>query len=67
MGNQNQKPFVFDTELRLIVLTGITARSLAELRQALVKVPGTSIFFHTHQEYPAHNFQKSTYYNDFAI
>lgn len=67
MKNQNQKAFVFDTELRLIALTGITARSLVELRQALAKVPESSIFFHTHQKYLAHNFQKLTYYNDFSI
>ena len=67
MGNQNRKSFIFDTELRLVVLTGVKARSLAELRGALAKVPGASIFFHTHQKYLAHNFQKPVYYNDFAI
>ena len=67
MGTANQKSFIFDTELRLVVLTGIKARGLAELRQALAKVPGSSIFFHTHQEYLTHNFQKPVYYNDFAV
>lgn len=60
-------PFVFDTELRLVVLTGMRARSLAQLRQMITRVPGSSIFFHTHQEYLAHNFQKPVYYNDFAV
>ena len=32
MAHQNQKSFLFDTELRLVVLTGVNARSLAELR-----------------------------------
>ena len=67
MGTANQKSFIFDTELRLVVLTGNKARSLAELRQALVRVPGSSIFFHTHQEYLTHNFQTPVYYNDFAV
>ena len=62
----NQKSFIFDTELRMVVLTGITVRSLEELRAQLPKVPGSSIFFHTHQEYLAHDFQRSAHYNDFA-
>ena len=67
MENQTQKSFIFDTELRLVVLTGVKARSLAELRQTLTKVSGSSIFFHTHQAYLAHNFQKPIYYNDFSV
>ena len=62
----NEKSFIFDTELRLVVLTGIKASSLTELRAALPRVPGSSIFFHTHQEYLAHDFQRSAHYNDFA-
>ena len=62
----NQKSFIFDTELRLVVLTGTKVRSLKELRAELPKVPGSSIFFHTHQEYLAHDFQRSAHYNDFA-
>ena len=67
MGNQNQKPFIFDTELRLVVLTGQKVHSLPELRHSLARVPGSSIFFHTHQQYLSHNFQKPVYYNDFAV
>ena len=62
----NQQSFIFDTELRLVVLTGITVRSLKALRAELPRVPGSSIFFHTHQEYLAHDFQRSAHYNDFA-
>ena len=62
----NQKSFVFDTELRLVVLTGVKVRSLEELREELPRVPGSSIFFHTHQEYLAHDFLRSAHYNDFA-
>ena len=40
----SQKSFIFDTELRLVVLTGIKARSLKELRAELPRVPGSSIF-----------------------
>ncbi len=67
MGNSEHKPFVFDTELRLVVLTGVKVSRLAELRHMLSRIPGSSIFFHTHQVYLAHNFQKPFYYNDFAI
>ena len=63
---RDQKSFIFDTELRLVVLTGIKVCSLKELRAELPKVPGSSIFFHTHQEYLAHDFQRSAHYNDFA-
>ena len=63
---RDQKSFIFDTELRLVVLTGIKIRSLKELRAELPRVPGSSIFFHTHQEYLAHDFQRSAHYNDFA-
>ena len=67
MGNSESKPFVFDTELRLVVLTGIKVSRIAELRHTVSRIPGSSIFFHTHQVYLAHNFQKPLYYNDFAI
>ena len=63
----SDQPFVFDTELRLVVLTGAKARTLTELRDTLERAPKSSVFFHTHQEYLAHNFQKPVYYNDFAV
>jgi hypothetical protein len=59
--------FEFRTELRLVALTGVRARSLAELRIALTTVPGSSVFYHTHHQYLAHHFQKPVYYNDFAL
>ena len=62
----DKKSFIFDTELRLVALTGIKVRSLQELRAELPRVPGSSIFFHTHQEYLAHDFQRSAHLNDFA-
>ncbi len=60
------KAFVFDTALRLVTLTGLRAQSLRELRARLPEVPLSSIFQHTHQEYLAHDFQRSQHYNDFA-
>jgi hypothetical protein len=59
-------PFVFFTELRLAVMTGVVARDLPELRQGLAGVPGSSIFHHTHQAYLSQHFQRPVYYNDFA-
>lgn len=59
-------PFVFFTELRLAVMTGVAARTLQELRQGLASVPGSSVFYHTHQAYLSQHFQKPVYYNDFA-
>lgn len=62
----DHKAFIFDTALRLVVLTGVKARSLQELRAQLPEVPLSSIFLHTHQEFLAHDFQRSQHYNDFA-
>ena len=59
-------PFIFDTELRLVVLTGTTVRSLRALRAELPTVPDSSIFFHTHQAYLADDVQRSAPYSDFA-
>ena len=59
-------PFVFFTELRLAVMAGVAARDLSELRQGLASVPGSSVFYHTHQAYLSQHFQTPVYYNDFA-
>ena len=67
MANQEQRSFIFDTELRLVVLTGLKAHDLFELRERLATVPRSSIFYHTHQQYLAHNFRRPHYYNDFAL
>ena len=65
--NHEKRSFIFDTELRLVVLTGLKAHNLSELRELLVTVPRSSIFFHTHQQYLAHNFRRPHYYSDFAL
>jgi hypothetical protein len=59
--------FEFYTERRLIVLTGMVARNLDELLGGLESVGGSSIFYHTHQQYLAHHFEKPLFYNDFAL
>ena len=59
-------PFVFFTELRLAVMTGVVARDLAGLQSGLASVPGSSVFYHTHQAYLSQHFQTPVYYNDFA-
>ena len=63
----NLKPFVFYTERRLVGLTGVNARNLGELVQGLRDLPGSTIFFHTHQMYLAHHFETPTVTNDFAL
>ena len=67
MTKNEKQPFIFDTELRLVMLTGLRVRTVADLRRTLSQVPGSSIFFHTHHEYLAHNLQKPVYYSDFAV
>jgi hypothetical protein len=60
-------PFVFSTEWHLVALTGRKARNLEELLKHLKEVTGSSIFYHTHQEYLAHHFERPTFHNDFAM
>jgi len=59
--------FHFYTERRLVVLTGLRARSLPELLAIVQDVPGSSIFYHTHQLFLSHHFEKPVVYNEFAI
>ena len=46
----HSEPFVFNTERRLVVLTGQKARNLPELLAILKRISGSSIFYHTHEE-----------------
>jgi Family of unknown function (DUF5752) len=64
--NHNE-PFDFYTERRLVLLTGLSARNLAELREYVRTVPGSSIFYHTHQMYLSHHFETPAFSNDFAL
>ncbi len=60
-------PFRFFTERRLVLLTGIKARTLPELAKGLKQVPGACVFYHTHHRFLSQHFQKPWVYNDFAI
>jgi len=63
----SKDPFVFSTEWRLVSLTGRKASNLEELLKHLKEVTGSSIFYHTHQQYLAHHFEKPSFHNDFSI
>jgi hypothetical protein len=62
----NAEPFAFYTERRLVMLTGRKAQSLSELLEHIRQVSGSSIFYHTHQQYLSHHFEKPVFHNDFA-
>lgn len=62
-----QNPFTFYTERRLVALTGIKAKNLMELYAGLREVSGAAVFYHTHQRFLAHHFEKPVFYNDFAL
>ena len=64
--NHNE-PFHFYTERRLVELTGKQAKTLAELRALVEKVPGSSIFYHTHHMFLSHHFEKPVVPNDFSV
>ncbi len=61
------EPFRFYTERHLVELTGLNARNLPQLLGALREVPGSSVFYHTHQRFLSHHFEKPVVYNDFAV
>jgi hypothetical protein len=62
----NQEPFIFETERRLVMLTGRSATNLTEMLCQIREVPGSSIFYHTHHQYLSHHFEKPVFHNDFA-
>ena len=62
----NKEPFVFQTERRLVMLTGRSARNLKEMLEHIREVSGSSIFYHTHHQYLSHHFEKPVFHNDFA-
>lgn len=64
---QPHEPFRFYTELRLVQLTGLKARTIRQLLAHLHKAPGSSIFYHTHQRLLEHHFEKPVAHNDFAL
>ncbi len=62
----NMEPFIFETERRLVMLTGSRARNLVELLDHITQVSGSSIFYHTHHQYLSHHFEKPVFHSDFA-
>lgn len=60
------EPFVFQTERRLVALTGVKARNARELAAGLRVLPGSCVFYHTHHQYLSHHFERPVFYNDFA-
>ena len=60
------EPFVFQTERRMILLTGRSACNIVELLEHIKEVSGSSIFYHTHQQYLSHHFEKPVFHDDFA-
>jgi hypothetical protein len=60
-------PFIFCTERRLVMLTGLKATRLTDLLDGLRQVPGSSIFYHTHHQYLSHHFETPVFSNDFAL
>ena len=65
--SRHEEPFRFYTELRLVQLTGRKARTIRQLLGHLRKVPGSSIFYHTHESMLERHFEKPVAHNDFAV
>ena len=62
----SQKPFLFKTQLSLVLLTGLKASDLRELRDCLEKIPEMSVYYHTHHFLQQHQFLVQEPPNDFA-
>jgi hypothetical protein len=62
----NQEPFIFHTERRMVMLTGRRAHNIVELLEQIRQVSGSSIFYHTHHQYLSHHFEKPVFHNDFS-
>jgi len=61
-----KEPFRFYTRLNLIELTGLRARNLAELLDLIEVVPGSCIYYHTHQYLQEQLYLSGEPRNDFA-
>lgn len=66
MAIQKQDRFVFYTRLHLTELTGLKASNLKELAGLIKKVPGSSIYHHTHRFLQQHQYLSPEPPNDFA-
>lgn len=63
---KNEKTFRFYTRLHLRILTGLKASDITELLEFLKKVPGSSIYYHTHHFLQQHEYLSPEPPNDFA-
>ncbi len=61
-----QNPFIFKTQMSLVMMTGLKARNLSELFECLKAVPESSVYFHTHHFLQQHQFLVPEPPNDFA-
>ena len=61
------QPFVFVTERRLVLLTGLRACNLPELVEHLRVVTGSSVFYHTHHQFLSPHFERPAFHSDFSL
>ncbi len=61
-----KEPFRFFTRLNLTELTGLRATTLAQLLDLISRVPGSSIYHHTHRFLQQHQYLSPEPPNDFA-
>jgi len=66
MRARGTEPFVFYSAAHIVELTGRTARTLAELRDGIRAVTGSSIFHHTFGALRDRPFTGHRYHSDFA-
>jgi len=64
--NKAKEPFRFHTRLHLTELTGLRATTLGQLADLIKKVPGSSIYHHTHRFLQQHQYLSPEPPNDFA-
>ena len=62
----NDKTFRFYTRLHLKTLTGLKASNIIELLDLIKKVPGSSIYYHTHHFLQQHQYLSPEPPNDFS-
>jgi hypothetical protein len=62
----NDKTFRFCTRLHVRMLTGLKAANIKELLYFIKKVPGSSIYYHTHRFLQQHQYLSPEPPNDFA-
>ena len=61
-----ETPFMFKTQLSLILLTGLKASNVLQLKDNLKVIPESSVYYHTHNFLQRHQFLIPEPPNDFA-